>query len=84
MNEKELNEDFEEVLREAKLFEEVLNTRASPALILNEDFMKDGDDAGEKETEDRIEMNNRAVHKELADKYQEPKLMESLWVYTRV
>jgi len=52
MNEKELNEDFEEVLWEAKLFEE--------------------------ETDDRIEMNNRAVHKELADKYIEPKLMESL------
>jgi len=84
MNEKKLNEDFEEVLREAKLFEEVLGSRASPALILNEDCMKNCGDAREKDTEARIEMNNRAVHKELADKYQEPKLMESLWVYTRV
>ena len=46
--------------------------------------MKDYGDTKEKETEARIEMNNRAVHKELADKYQEPRLMESLWVYTRV
>jgi hypothetical protein len=86
MKEKEINEEFEEVLREAKLFEEVLGNRASPALIFNEDegFMKDCGDTKEKETEDRIEMNNRAVHKELADKYQEPKLMESLWVYTKV
>jgi hypothetical protein len=86
MNEKELNEDFEEILRETTLFEEVLGNRASPALILNEDegFMKDCGSVREKETEDRIKMNNRAVHKELADKYQEPKLMESLWVYTRV
>jgi len=84
MNGKKLHEDFEEVLRETKLFEEVLGSRASPALIFNEDFMKDCGKVREKETEDRIEMNNRAVHKELADKYQEPKLMESLWVYTRV
>jgi len=63
-----------------------LGSRASPALILNENegFMKDYGDTKEKETEARIEMNNRAVHKELADKYQEPRLMESLWVYTRV
>jgi hypothetical protein len=37
MNEKELNKGFEEVLREAKLFEEVLGRCASPLLILNED-----------------------------------------------
>ncbi|MDR2596948.1 MAG: hypothetical protein LBC76_06465 [Treponema sp.] len=84
MNERELNEDFEEVLREVKLFEEVLGNRASPALILNEDFTKDCGDTGEKENEDRVAMNNRAVHEELADKYLEPKLMESLWVYTKV
>jgi hypothetical protein len=84
MNEKELNEDFEEVLWETKLFEEVLGNRASPALILNKGFIKDCGSVREKETEDRIEMNNRSVHKELADKYVEPKLMESLWVYTRV
>ena len=29
--------------------------------------MKDCGDAKEKETEDRVEMNNRAVHKELAE-----------------
>jgi hypothetical protein len=71
MNEKELHEKFEEVLWEAKLFEEVLGNRASPALILNEDegFIKDCGDAREKETEDCVEMNNRAIAKELADKY---------------
>jgi len=67
MNKKELNEGFEEVLQEAKLFEEVLGSRASPALILNED----------EKPEDRVAMNNRAVHKELADKYLEPKLTDS-------
>jgi len=36
MNEKELHEDFEEVLREAKLFEKVLGSRVSSALFLME------------------------------------------------
>jgi len=70
----------EAALKEAKLFEEILNDCASPALILNEDC----GDAKEKETEDRVEMNNSAVHKKMADKYLEPKLRESLWVYTKV
>jgi len=70
MNKKGLNEDFEEVFREA-LFEEVLGNCASSTLILNEDdgFIEDYGNVKEKETKDRIEMNNRAVHKELVDKY---------------
>jgi hypothetical protein len=70
MNEKELYEDFEEVLRETKLFEEVLGNRASPSLILNEECpIENCGNIREKESEDRIEMNNEAVIKELADKY---------------
>jgi hypothetical protein len=37
MNEKELHEDFEEILREAKLFEEVLGNRAAPFAALATD-----------------------------------------------
>jgi len=61
-----VNEDFEEVLREARLFEDVLGDRA---LILNEDPMNDRGGGGKKENEDRVEMNNEATHEELADKY---------------
>jgi 3-dehydroquinate synthase class II len=81
MNEKELNEGFEEVLQEAKLFEEVLGNCASPLLILNEDenSIKDCGNVRGKEVEDRIEMNNKAITKELIDKYLGPRLMESLF-----
>jgi len=67
LRESELKNRSEDVLREAKLFEEVLGYYVSPALILNED----------EKPEDRVAMNNRAVHKELADKYLEPKLTDS-------
>jgi hypothetical protein len=74
MSEKELNEDVEKVLWETKLFEEVLGNRAPQALILNEDGnpMKDFGNVIEKEIEERMEMNNRAVHKELVDRYLSP------------
>jgi len=78
LREAKLKNSSEDALKEAKLFEEILNDCAVPALILNEDC----GDVKEKETEDHVEMNNSAVHKELADKYLEPKLMESLWGYT--
>jgi len=66
MSEKELNEDFEEVLREEGLFEDVLGDRA---LILNEDPVNDRGGVRKEENEDRVEMNNEATHEELADKY---------------
>jgi len=61
MNEKELSEDFDEILWEAGLFEGALGDRA---LILNKD-----EDCGVKENNDHVEMNNEVVHKGLADKY---------------